>query len=92
MSIFGEHNDDLSLDDLVPRKTQIMAGMLRPRTQTQKQLLQVCQLAVVEMERMYIAQPAEHLAENRLYKMATQILSQLTHEEEPPVDTEEVQD
>ena len=32
MSIFGEHNDDLSLDDLVPRKTQILCGLRRPRT------------------------------------------------------------
>lgn len=31
-SIFGPDNEDLSADDLIPRKTQIMAGMLRPRT------------------------------------------------------------
>ena len=34
---FGEHNDDLGLDDLVPRKTQIMCGMRRPRTQPPEQ-------------------------------------------------------
>ena len=37
MSIFGEHNDDLSLDDLVPRKTQILCGLRRPRTQPENQ-------------------------------------------------------
>mgnify|MGYP003151434311 CR=1 FL=1 len=37
-SIFGEHNDDLSLDDLVPPKTQVLCGLRRPRTQPQKEV------------------------------------------------------
>ena len=53
MSIFGEHNDDLSLDDLVPPKTQILCGLRRPRTPNpfEQQLMSALQRYWTEKER-----------------------------------------
>ena len=36
---FGEHNEDLTVDDLVPRKTQMKAGMLPPKSKAKPQVL-----------------------------------------------------
>ena len=36
---FGEHNEDLTVDDLVPRKTQMKAGMLPPKSKAKPQPL-----------------------------------------------------
>ena len=38
-NIFGDHNDDLTVDDLVPRNTQVRVGMLPSRKKSELQLM-----------------------------------------------------
>ena len=38
-NIFGPNNEDLSVNDLVPTKTQLMVGMLPARNKTKLQLM-----------------------------------------------------
>ena len=38
-STFGDHNEDLTVDDLVPRNTQLKVGVLPPKSKAKPQPL-----------------------------------------------------